>query len=368
MKPLAVAAWSMLTPFGEGDSTIEALMEGRSAFSSRPSDWKLRNELAAVVRERPAHSARDRDWQRHLATRVTRGIMDSPAIDIQGKPDRTAFIFATSYGHLLDDAGDDTMSTWARDCLQGLETGHDPIVVGSGCSSGSDALGVGAAMLDCGAIDLAIVVAVDIVTAAKRLAHSTLGTMTAGDHKPFDSDRSGMLLGEAAAAVALVRSEDCPEPKGELIGVGASNDAFGLTAPDPSGLSVRLALDRAIAAAGLGYDDLALYLAHGTGTQLNDSLEAKVVEDVFAGHGSLVMVGSKGALGHSLGVCGLVEFILLIQMLERRRAPATVGLDHPIGGIAARFAGPEGRALDGPCGVSVTLGFGGFNTALIGRA
>jgi 3-oxoacyl-[acyl-carrier-protein] synthase II len=223
-------------------------------------------------------------------------------------------------------------------------------------------------MLNSGTIDIGIVVAVDIVTAAKRIAHSTLGTMTSSEHKPFDISRSGMLLGEASAAVALMRSEHCAEPRGELLGIGASNDAFGLTSPDPSGLSVRLALERALLAAGLTYNDLALYFAHGTGTQLNDDLEAKVVEEVFANNAMLTIVGTKGALGHSLGSCGLVEFILLLQMLNRQIAPATVGLSDPIGSISQRFPGPEGRQLSGPYGVSVTLGFGGFNTALIARA
>ncbi len=368
MNPLAVAAWSMITPLGEDDATIDALLDRRSAFSSPASDWKLRNPLAAVIPERPGHAARDGQWQRYLATSVVRRVLIRSAIELEKNRDRCAFVFATSYGHLIDDAKGDTMSTWARDCVRSLGCDLEPIVVGSGCSSGSDALGVAAAMLDCGAIDTAIVVAVDIVTAAKRIAHSTLGTMTAGCHRPFDIGRSGMLLGEAAAAVVLMRCEDCPEPKGELTGIGASNDAYGLTSPDPSGLSVRLALDRALLAAGLTHGDLALYLAHGTGTQLNDALEAQVVADVFADNEMLAMVGTKGALGHSLGVCGLVEFILLLQMLNAGRAPATVGLTDPIGSVAARFPGPEGRLLGGPCGVSVTLGFGGFNTALIARA
>jgi 3-oxoacyl-[acyl-carrier-protein] synthase II len=366
MKPLAVAAWSMITPFGEDDATIDALFEQRSAFSPQPSPWKLRNALAAVIPERPSHAANDYEWQRYLATHVTRRVLDTLSLDIQNT--RSAFVFATSFGHLIDDGGNDTMSTWAKVVVRSLGSDLDPIVVGSGCSSGSDALGVAAALLDCGTIDTAIVVAVDSVTAAKRIAHSTLGTMAATDHKPFDIRRNGMLPGEAAAAVVLMRSEDCPEHNGELIGVGASNDAFGLTAPDPSGLSVRLAMDRALLAARLTYSDLALYLAHGTATQLNDELEAKVVEEVFADNEMLTIVGTKGALGHSVGACGLIEFILLLQMLNRQLAPATVGLTDPIDSIAARFPGPEGRALGGSYGVSVTLGFGGFNTALIGRA
>lgn len=368
MKPLAVAAWSLITPFGEGDATIDALFEQRSAFSPQASPWKLRNSLAAVMPERPRHAARDSQWQRYLATSVARNVLDTLSIDTPKPQDRSAFVFATSYGHLLDDAGSDTMSTWATDCVRSLPCDRDPIVVGSGCSSGADALGVAAAMLDDGAVDTAIVVAVDIVTAAKRIAHSTLGTMAAREHKPFDIHRSGMLLGEAAAAVVLRRSEECLGHRGELLGIGASNDACGLTAPDPSGWSVRLALDRALRAADLTYGDLALYLAHGTATQLNDDLEAKVVEDVFAGNDMLTIVGTKGALGHSLGACGLVEFILLVQMLNRQVAPATVGLTAPIASSSARFPGLQGRPLGGPFGVSVTLGFGGFNTALIARA
>lgn len=368
MKPLAVAAWSLLTPLGDVEATVDALFEQRSGFSPQPSRWKLRNPLAAVVGERPGHANSDGQWQRYLATHVLREVLGAIPPGAQKIADRCAFVFATSYGHLLDDAGADTMSTWAKDCVLGLHYDLDPIVVGSGCSSGSDALGVAAAMLDRGVIDVAFVVAVDIVTAAKRLAHSMLGTMTAFRHMPFDRARSGMLLGEASAAVALVRSEDCLVRKGELLGIGASNDAHGLTSPDSSGLSVHLALERALLAAGLNSEDMALYLAHGTGTQLNDALEARVVEEVFAGNETLAVVGTKGALGHSLGACGLLEFILLLQMLERQAAPATVGLTDPIAGVAARFPQAGGRSLNGRCGVSVTLGFGGFNTALIGRA
>ena len=368
MNPLAVAAWSMVTPLGEGDATINALFDQRSGFSPQPSPWKLRSALAAVVPSRPCHAVRDSQWQRYLATYVIRKVLDTLSIDLQKTRDRCTFVFATSYGHLLDDAGSDTMSTWAKDCVRNVGCDLDPIVVGSGCSSGSDAIALAAAMLDCKTIDTAIVVAVDIVTAAKRLAHSTLGTMSVGDPKPFDIGRSGMLLGEASAAVVFMRIEDCPEDRGKLLGIGGSNDAFGLTSPDPSGLSVRLALDRALLAAELSYGDLALYLAHGTGTQLNDDLEAKVIEEVFADNEMLTIVGTKGALGHSLGACGVVEFILLLQILNRQLAPATVGLTDPIGSISARFPGPKGRRLSGPYGVSVTLGFGGFNTALIARA
>jgi hypothetical protein len=85
MKPLAVAAWSIITPFGEDDATVDALFEQRSAFSPQASHLKLRNALAAVVPERPSHAARDGQWQRYLATYVTRKVLDTLSMDIQAK-------------------------------------------------------------------------------------------------------------------------------------------------------------------------------------------------------------------------------------------------------------------------------------------
>jgi 3-oxoacyl-[acyl-carrier-protein] synthase II len=367
VKPIAVVANSMITPLGRGADTLDALFEGRSGFAHQPSTWNLRNTLTAVVGSRPASPDEIGRWQRDLATSVLSDVLGTVEPDHRQPQGRCVFVFATSYGHLLDSVGDETMSTWAKDCLRSLEIDTEPVVVGSGCSSGADAVGVAAAMLDCEMVDAAVVVAVDVVTESKRLAHSTLGTMTTGRHRPFDKNRSGMLLGEAATAVTLRRSMDVPVHEGELIGVGASNDAFGLTAPDPSGLSIRLALDRALGAAGLSSGDLALYFAHATGTQLNDALEAQVVAEVFADNAGLAVVGTKGALGHSLGACGLLEFVLLLQMLNRGSAPPTVGLCDPLAGIAGRTSGVDPRPLAGPCGVSMTLGFGGFNTALIAR-
>src|SRR5262249_18328998 len=146
-------------------------------FCFHPSPWKLRNTLAAVVPKRPSQAARDGQWQRYLATYVTRKVLDALSIDIQTTRKRCAFVCATSYGHLIDDAGNDTMSTWAKVFFQGVGGDLDPMVVGSGFSSESDAIGAAAAMFVGETIETEFIVAVDIVTAAKRIAHSALGTM-----------------------------------------------------------------------------------------------------------------------------------------------------------------------------------------------
>ena len=368
MGPIAVRAWSMITPLGTDDETLAALFKGCSGFSARPSSHTLRSTLAASIPHRPRRATTDKAWQHHLAVTVGRATLAKAGINVGSMGQRIAFVFATSYGHLLDDPNADTMSTWAGECARSLGSDADPVVVGSACSSSADAIGMAAALLDAHMADLVVVIAVDIVTEAKRLAHSMLGTLTDGRHTPFDVARSGMLLGEAAAAAVLGRAADGRPNEGELVGAGASNDAAGLTAPDRSGASVRLAMDRALLSSGLSLDDLSLYLAHGTATILNDEVETKVLVDLFGARDDLVVLGTKGALGHSLGACGLVEFIILLGTLNAGAVPATVGLVNPIPEIAGRFPTQETRALSSAYGVSVTLGFGGFNTALIARA
>ncbi|MFK4259172.1 beta-ketoacyl synthase N-terminal-like domain-containing protein [Agrobacterium tumefaciens] len=288
--------------------------------------------------------------------------------ELRERQTRVSFIFSTSFGHLLDASREEAMSTWAKDCLFDLGFDANPIVVGSGCSSSADGIAVAAAMLVDGAADVAVVVAVDIVTRTKRVAHSKLGTMTDELPRPFDLQRNGMLLGEAATAIILRRSCPGETSEGELVGIGSSNDAYSLTAPDPTGFAGRLAIERALGSAKLISQDIGVYYAHGTGTVLNDALEASIIADLFADNPSLVVVGTKGALGHSLGACGALEFVLLLRMLRDQKVPATVGTARAMETISNRLAqiSPEKRELR--YGLTMTLGFGGFNTALIARA
>ncbi|MCW8060096.1 beta-ketoacyl synthase N-terminal-like domain-containing protein [Agrobacterium tumefaciens] len=288
--------------------------------------------------------------------------------ELRDRQNRVSFIFSTSFGHLLDTSREEDMSTWAKDCLFDLGFDTYPIVVGSGCSSSSDGIAVAAALLVDGAADVVVVVAVDIVTRTKQVAHSKLGTMTDELPRPFDLHRNGMLLGEAATAIILRRSGPGERNEGELVGIGASNDAYSLTAPDPTGFAGRLAIERALGSAKLISQDIGVYYAHGTGTVLNDALEASIIADVFADNPGLAVVGTKGALGHSLGACGALEFVLLLRMLKNQKVPATVGTAYAMESVSNRLGQISPQKSDAQYGLTMTLGFGGFNTALIARA
>ncbi|HQV04689.1 MULTISPECIES: beta-ketoacyl synthase N-terminal-like domain-containing protein [unclassified Novosphingobium] len=367
MKPLAVIASAMQSPFGDADATYAALIAGRDAFAPLECAWLLRNDLVAVLPNHPQDGASWGAWQRQLGVEVGRQALEAASADRDLDLDKCGCVFATSFGHLLDQPGQDTMSTWASDCASQLGFTRPPFVAGSGCSSGADAIALAAALLDRHCFDTILVVAVDIVTPGKRLAHSLLGTMTSDRVRPFDLARSGMLIGEAAGALLMQRSEGPEIAVFELLGVGAANDASGLTAPDQSGLSVRLAIERALLSGSLDPQDIAVYLAHGTGTELNDLTEAKVVAECFTAHPDLVMMAVKGSIGHSLGACGLVEFLLLLQALRHGKGAPIAGLSDPLASVADRLHLAAPSQLKGQCGISVKLGFGGFNSALIAR-
>ncbi|MFC0708639.1 beta-ketoacyl synthase N-terminal-like domain-containing protein [Azorhizophilus paspali] len=364
MGTVAVAGKSLLTPLGDEKATLEALFQSASGITESASKVPLRNNRVAKLRSADEFTSYGQ-LQRALALSVaTEAITEA---DLQVEDAGVRFVFATSYGHLLDQPGSDRMSTWAKDCLRELGAQGEPVVIGTACSAGSDALGVGAALLQDENISAVVVVAVDLVTEGKRLAHSNLGTMSDEIPKPFDIHRSGMILGDGAAAAVLKRAADCANSFGELIGYGAANDAYGVTAPDPTGESVRLAVSRALEAAQADARDISIYYSHGTATRLNDELEASVVNDVFGCNEELFLYGSKGSLGHSLGACGLIEFLLLIKFLELQEIPEVVGHDDPIPAIAHRMPAKNKSRIQGNLGVSATLGFGGFNTALIAR-
>ncbi|NVN10069.1 beta-ketoacyl synthase N-terminal-like domain-containing protein [Nguyenibacter vanlangensis] len=360
-----VAAWSIATPLGNDEDALAALFAGQCGISRLESPFPLRNDRAGIISSVARNDATLSEWQRQLGKLVGQRAISRAGIDPCDP--KTGYVFATSYGHLLDEPGHDTMSSWAEDCVKMLGGLVAPVVVGTACSAGSDALGIASALLAGGQYDAVVVVAVDIVTIAKRLAHSGLGTMTDTTPKPFDIERNGMIVGDAAAAVVLRPLSLCKNSCGVLLGYGASNDAAGLTAPDQSGESVELAIRRALMAASTEINDVSVYLAHGTSTHLNDLVESKVIGKIFPKHSNIKLYGTKGALGHSLGACGLLEFIILVDVLRRRSVPPSVGLTVPIEEVSEYLPLVASAPTSSSIGLSVTLGFGGFNTALLGK-
>jgi 3-oxoacyl-[acyl-carrier-protein] synthase II len=150
-----------------------------------------------------------------------------------------------------------------------------------------------------------------------------------------------------------------------LRGAGAASDAESMTAPDTSGTAVRMAVERSLAEAGVGAADIAVINAHASATPLNDLTEREAFRVLFAGMEGPVVFGTKGNFGHSLGATGALEAVALILALRHGVVPPVVGLEQPDPAFPLRL--PRGAPVQfaGRVGMSLTLGFGGFDTSLV---
>jgi 3-oxoacyl-[acyl-carrier-protein] synthase II len=359
-RPLHVTGLSWCTPLGTGlDDVWQRLLAGQDGFTELPSPLPLRNSLAATVGSTDAEPG---ERMLALAADGLRAAFADARLPVGD--DSVAVVLGTSYGAHLDEQAP-SLYDWASRATRAIGHPGPPVAVSTACSAASDALLVGAELVRSGAYRAAVCGGVDVLTPAKRLAHSALRTMTDERLRAFDTRHSGMLLGEGAGFLVL-------EPDAERSGrsyallraSGSSNDAVGSTAPAPDGRSVHAAIGRALRSAGLAPEEIAVVSAHGTGTPLGDEAEARGLALAFGGAARPpVVFATKGALGHSLGACGAIEAITLVLALRTRLAPPIAGLRAPTV-PAARFVRPGARTVHGAAGLSLTLGFGGFNSAL----
>lgn len=189
--------------------------------------------------------------------------------------------------------------------------------------------------------------------------------------KPFSQNRSGLVLGEAGAAVVL-ESLSCARARGatilaELVGYGSSNDATHMTKPDPGGQA--RAMQAALSEAKLQPSDIDYINAHGAGTLAGDLAETQSIRQVFGAHADALMVSSTKAVhGHTLGAAGALELVLSLSALRSGSIPPTAFLDHSDPecdlDMVPRLA-RSGIALRAV--MSNSFAFGGSNVALIAR-
>jgi len=188
--------------------------------------------------------------------------------------------------------------------------------------------------------------------------------------RPFDKNRSGFVMGEGSGVVILEELEHAlnrgAHIYAELVGYGASADAFHMVQPDDIGLSPALALEMALKEAGLQPEEVDYINAHGTGTSLNDKVETQVIKKVFGEHSKKLVVSSiKAATGHMLGAAGAVEFIASTLALVNNTIPPTLNLETPDPECDLDYNPLVARSRELNVVLSDSLGFGGHNSALI---
>lgn len=221
----------------------------------------------------------------------------------------------------------------------------------------------------CGGTD-ACVTKLGIAGFASMRALSTRNDDPAHASRPFDKHRDGFVMGEGAGALFIESLEHAQARDAtihaEVLGTGMSADAYHLTAPDPDGGGVRLALNRALEYAGITPEDIDYINAHGTSTPLGDAAETSAIKQVFGEHAYDLNVSStKSMTGHLLGAAGAVEAIACIQALKHNVVPPTINFEEndPECDLNYTFNEPQERELN--VVLNNAFGFGGHNTSLV---
>ena len=249
--------------------------------------------------------------------------------------------------------------------------------VGSACAAGAHAIGDALRLVRDGEIDAMVTGGSEAgVTMLGRVAFARMGaTSRLGISRPFDARRDGFVLGEGAGVLVLEEAEAArargAEPLGELVGYGATADAFHLTAPEPGGAGAARAIDLALKDAGIAPEEVHFVNAHGTSTPLNDRAETDALKLALGEHAKRIPVSAlKSAIGHLMGAGGAVEAVSTVLALRDRVAPPTLNYEEPeegldldyVPGSAKRL--PNGGAAPRAIGISNSFGFGGHNAVL----
>jgi 3-oxoacyl-[acyl-carrier-protein] synthase II len=246
-------------------------------------------------------------------------------------------------------------------------------IVANACASGANAIGHGADLIRSGQCDCVLVGGFEALTELIYVGFDCLQAMSPERCRPFDVARNGLMLGEAAA-FAVLESESHARARGattlcELAGYGHGTDLHHLTQPHPQGIAAVSAMHQAIAEAGCHVSDIGYVNAHGTGTLLNDTSEGAAFATVFGEHGvipsRLRISSTKAAIGHTLGAAGSIEALFAIAALQSGQLPPNLNTRQSEPTVAANLVTTGEQQAGMAATLSVNLGFGGSNAALI---
>lgn len=238
----------------------------------------------------------------------------------------------------------------------------------SACSSGANALVVAATWLELGVVDAVVCGAADALCRVTVSGFSALGALDPEGARPFDGRRRGLTLGEGAGMLVVERAEDGARSRAicTLLGWAARSEAHHITNPEATGAAPLAAMRAALERAGLAPGDVDYVNAHGTGTPLNDPMEARALARLFGDDLGRVPVSSqKGMIGHTLAAAGAIEAVITALAIQRGVAPPTGGLTEPDAECASlrHVFAAEPRAIG--AAISSSFGFGGMDTALV---
>jgi 3-oxoacyl-[acyl-carrier-protein] synthase II len=244
------------------------------------------------------------------------------------------------------------------------------LTVTTACASGATSLGLGADLLRAGRADVVVAGGADALCRFVQRGFNVLRSLTRDAVRPFDRRRSGLLLGEGAGLVVLERGDAAArrghQPLGHLLGHASTADGAHITAPDPEGRGLELAVRAALAEAGVDPGAVDLVSAHGTGTPANDRVETDVLKRVLGPRSHAIPVNSiKAHLGHTMGAAATLEAIMCLLAGRHGQVPPTLNYGEADPDCDLDCVPNTARAWRPCVSLSTSLGFGGCNAALV---
>src|SRR2546429_1268483 len=381
-EPVTLVAAGAVTPFGADlDAFWSGLVtgsDGISAIERFPVDDLRVGRGGEIKKLRPLPGARRVGCRAsQLLLAAAEDLLARSAVSAE--PERIAVVLGTALGgveeleralapggrprHAVDALYDSPAHALARR----LGARGPVMTVGAACAAGATAIGTGADLLRADVVDVVIAGGYDALCRFVMRGFDALRSLTRERVRPFDKRRSGLLLGEAAALVLMTREGATPGPRlGRLLGHASASDGSHIAAPDANGRGLELAARTALDEAGVTAADVDFVSAHGTGTLVNDRIEADVLRRVLGRRASEIPVNSiKASVGHTMGAAAALEAVMCLMAGREGVVPKTLGLEEPDPACELDHVIGSPRAARPRISLSTSLGFGGCNAALV---
>lgn len=246
----------------------------------------------------------------------------------------------------------------------------EALVINNACASGLSAIGCAFNRIRAGKIRIAIAGGYDIVSDFTHAGFASLGLVTSEKCRPFDKNRSGLVLGEGVGILILEDMEQALKRRAkifaEIIGYGQTSDAYHITKPDPEAMGASQAIIMAIDDAEISPEEIDYVNAHGTGTIANDSMEAKALHVALGDYGTKVPVSStKPMIGHLLGGAGAVEAVFSIIAINSSIVPENLNYETADPECKLNIVTGSSKNAELNIVLSNSFGFGGSNSTIL---
>ncbi|MCR2043313.1 beta-ketoacyl-ACP synthase II [Anaerosalibacter massiliensis] len=406
MKRVVITGLGPITPIGIGKEDYwKSLMEGKSGIS-RITNFDPENHASKIAGEvkdfRPEDYIEKREAKRmdkfsQLAIAGTILAMKDSKLDIDKiDKERAGVILGSGVGgietlekehtKLLEKGPKRVSPFFIPMMIANMGPGHITMLydfrgpsftITTACASGTHAIGESFRLIQNGACDIVVTggseAAVSPIAVAGFSSMRALSTRNDEPEKacrPFDKDRDGFVIGEGAGILILEELEHAVKRGahiyGEVVGYGATSDAYHITAPDPEAKGAANAMKIALEDGQVDYREVDHINAHGTSTYYNDKLETLAIKTVFKEHANKISISStKSMTGHLLGAAGGIEAIASVLAIEKDKVPPTINYEasDPECDLDYTPNKPIDREIN--YALSNSLGFGGHNATIL---